>query len=143
LFQVVSPGNKHLVASVDQNDISSFTGRTGEDVQIDMTERGLGVFTGFIEKVAPTASRELLHPSLAALYGGPFDVKPASTADGEKGLVLFSPRFSIAIQLPDEVKQELRSGQQALIQIKGSARTPAYILWTSLRDWFLARRTPH
>ena len=143
LFQVVSPGNKHLVASVDQNDISSFTGRTGEEVRIDMRERGLGVFTGFIEKVVPTASRELLHPSLAALYGGPFDVKPASTADGEKGLVLFSPRFSIAIQLPDEVKQELRSGQQAQIQIKGSARTPAYILWTSLRNWFLARRTPH
>ncbi|HID70481.1 MAG TPA: HlyD family efflux transporter periplasmic adaptor subunit [Desulfobacterales bacterium] len=143
LFQVVSPENKHLVASVDQDDISSFSGRTGEKVQIDMTERGLGVFSGSIEKVAPTASRELLHPSLAAFYGGPFDVKPASTADGEKGLVLFSPRFSIAIQLPDDIKQELRSGQQARIQIKGSARTPAHVFWTGLRNWFLARRTPH
>lgn len=143
LFQVVSPGNKHLVASVNQNDISSFSGRAGENVEIDMRDRGLGIFSGSIEKIAPTASRELLHPALAALYGGPFDVKTASIADGEKGLVLFSPRFSISIQLPDEIKQELRSGQQARIRIKGDARTPAYILWTSLRDWFLARRTPH
>lgn len=76
LFQVVSPGNKHLVAAVAQDDIRSFSGRVGDEVRIDMRDRGQDIFFGRIEKVAPTASKKLLHPSLAALYGGPFDVKP-------------------------------------------------------------------
>jgi len=142
LAQVVSPQNKHLVASVDQDDISSFIGRLGEEVLVDMRDRGLGRFPGHIEKVAPAALLALPHPSMAAIYGGPFDVKPAPSRRQEGGFVLFSPRFSVTVQLPDEVKQELRSGQQARVQIKGTSKTPAIIIWKSLKGWFLHRRKP-
>lgn len=142
LAQVVSPRNKHLVGSVNQDDIRSFSGRTGEEVQIDMRDRGLGRFTGHIKKVAPVALLELPHPAMAALYGGPFDVKPVIGGKKGDGFVLFSPRFSVTIQLPLDVKQELRSGQQARVQLKGASRTPANIIWKTLRNWFLHRQNP-
>ena len=142
LAQVVSPGNKHLVASVDQDDISSFSGRVGEEVLVDMRDRGLGRFSGHIKKVAPIALLELPHPSMAAIYGGPFDVKSAPSRKQEDAFVLFSPRFSVTVQLPDDVKQELRSGQQARVQIKGTSKTPAHIIWKTFRNWFLNRQNP-
>jgi putative peptide zinc metalloprotease protein len=142
LAQVVSPRNKHLVASVDQDDISSFVGRMGEEVLVDMRDRGLGRFSGHIEKVAPVALLALPHPSMAAIYGGPFDVKPAPSRKQEEAFVLFSPRFSVTVQLPDEAKRELRSGQQARVQIKGTSKTPAKIIWKAFKDWFLHRQNP-
>ncbi len=142
LAQVVSPRNKHLVASIGQDDISSFIGRVGEEVVVDMRDRGLGRFSGRIEKVAPVALLELPHPSLAGIYGGPFDVKPAPGRKQEHAFVLFSPRFSVTIQLPDEVKQKLRSGQQAQVQIKGISKTPGHIIWKFLLTWFLHRENP-
>lgn len=142
LFQIVSPDNKHLVASVSQDDIGALSGREGEEVLIDMSDGGLGQFTGRIGKLTPTASQRLPHPSMAASYGGAFDVKPVeSNVDGE-GLILFAPRFSVTIQLPDTVKQKLRSGQQANVQIRGDSRTLANIIWKGLRDWFLNRQSP-
>jgi hypothetical protein len=107
-----------------------------------MRDRGLGRFSGHIKKVAPVALLELPHPSMAAIYGGPFDVKPAPSNKQKEAFVLFSPRFSVTIQLPDEAKQELRSGQQARVQIQGTSRPPAHIIWKALRDWFLHRQNP-
>ncbi len=138
LFLVVKPENKQLVASVSQDDLEAFLGNVGEQVVVDMSASGIGEFSAVVEKVAPTASRKLLHFSLAANYGGPFDVKPA--ADAEQGLVLFTPRFEVAVQLPDGVRQALRSGQQAWVRIAGTSRSSGSILWKTTRDWFLGRR---
>lgn len=141
LAQVVSPRNKHLVASVDQDDISSFIGHLGGEVLVDMRDRG-GKFPGHIEKVSPVALLALPHPSMAAIYGGTFDVRPAAGRKQEEDFVLFSPRFPVIVQLPDEAKRALRSGQQARVQIKGISKTPAKIIWQALKGWFLHRRNP-
>ncbi len=140
LFLVVKPNGKQLVASVSQDDVKAFLDHIGKQVTIDMRASGLGDFSAVIEKVAPTASRNLLHFSLAANYGGPFDVKPST--DTEQGLVLFAPRFTVTLQLPDKKKQALRSGQQARVLIAGTSRTPATIIWKSIRGWFLYRQNP-
>ncbi len=140
LFLLVKPENKQLLASVSQDDVEAFLGNVGGQVVVDMRPSGLGKFTAVIEKVAPTASRSLLHFSLAANYGGPFNVKPSTDAD--HGLILFSPRFTVALQLPDKKKEELRSGQQARVLLAGTSRTPATILWKSIRGWFLNRQNP-
>ncbi len=140
LFLVVKPEHKQLVASVSQDDVKIFLEHIGKQVDVDMSASGLGNFSAVIERVAPTASRNLLHFSLAANYGGPFDVKPSTVAD--QGLILFAPRFTVALQLPYEKKKELRSGQQARILIARASRTPAAIIWKSIRGWFLHRRNP-
>jgi len=134
LFQVVSPQNKHLVAR-------SFLGREGEEVQVDMRSMGGGLFPGYIDRISPTASRELPHLSMAAYYGGPFDVKPNGVGVEREKLELFAPRFSVTIQLSKKIRQELRAGQQALVQIRGVARSPGRVIWQKLRSWFLKRQS--
>ncbi len=138
LFLIVKAVNKQLVASVSQDDVEVFFGKVGKPVLVDMSASGLGKFIAVIEKVAPTASRKLLHFSLAATYGGPFDVKMGT--DSKQEFVLFSPRFTVTVQLPHKVKQVLRSGQQARVIISSSRRTLASFLWESVCRWFLGRQ---
>jgi multidrug efflux pump subunit AcrA (membrane-fusion protein) len=138
LLLIVKAVNKQLLASVSQDDAEIFLGKVGNPVLVDMRASGLGKFTAVIEKVAPTASRKLLHFSLAATYGGPFDVRPGTGLEQE--LVLFSPRFTVTVQLPEKVKQTLRSGQQALVVISACSRTPGSILWEVIQDWFSGRQ---
>ena len=138
LFLIVKPENKQLQLSVSQDDVKAFLERADEQVVVDMSAAGLGKFTAVIEKVAPTASRKLLHFSMAANYGGPFDVKPGAGVEQE--LVLFAPRFTVTVQLPDEIKKLLRSGQQAQVFIAGTSRTFGAILWKALKNWFLGRQ---
>ena len=137
LFLVVKPEHKKLVVSVSQDNVKAFQGRAGDEVFVDMRTSGLGEFTAVIEKVAPTASRKVPHVSLAANYGGPFDVKAAP--DTAQGIALFTPRFTVTVQLPDDVKKVLRSGQQARVSITGRSRTPGSLIWKSLQGWFLGR----
>ena len=139
LFLVVKPDNKTLLASVSQDDVETVLEHVDKQVLVDMKTSGRRNFSAVIEKVAPVASRRLLHLSLAANYGGPLDVKPAPGS--EQGLLLFAPRFTVTVQLPDAEKEELRAGQQARVQMKGSSRTPAYIVWKSLKGWFFGRQS--
>ena len=141
LFLVVNPRHKHLVASVDQDDISSFRGRAGEAVQVDMSEAGLGVFLGRLGKGAPAASTSQVQFSLAAPLGGPFDVR-MNTGDGqESGYQLFSPCFPIHIGIPEAVRAGLRDGQLAVVRVKGAGRSPAALLWQGVKSWFLGRQS--
>jgi len=137
LFQVVNSNDKHIVASVNQDDIGSFRGRKGEKILIDMDADGYGRFYGRIDKVAPSASTELIHFSLSAPFGGPFDVRVKT---GNDGYELFTPRFSLFITVPESVRSDLRDGLQATIQTKGVSRSPGSILWQGLKLWFFARQ---
>ena len=136
LFLVVNPEHKHLVASVNQNDIASLQGRIGEEVLVDMLGTELPMFTGKIEKITPRASRDIVHFSLAAPNGGPFDVRVGK----EGAYQLFSPRFSVYISVPENLRHALRAGQQAIIRLKGTSASPAAILWRNGKSWFLGRQ---
>lgn len=136
LCLVVDPEHKHLVASVDQNDIAAIQKLFPGDVVIDMSEAGLGTFTGQIKKIVPKASRNLVHFSFAAPFGGSFDVKP-----GEGGnYQLFSPRFNVHIAIPESVRPTLRDGQQAVIRVDGISQSPAQLIWKHGKSWFLERQ---
>lgn len=136
LFLVVNPEHKHLVASVAQNDIAAFQGLIGEEVLVDMTGTGVGTFNGRIKKIVPKASRDLVHFSFAAPFGGPFDVMSGKEATYQ----LFSPRFSVHVAIPEAIRHKLRSGQQAVVRVKGVGRSPAALLWQSGKSWFLGRQ---
>lgn len=136
MFLVVKPEHKHLVASVDQNDITALREQLAEDVVIDIRGTGLDRFSGKIKKIVPQASKELIHFSLAAPFGGPFDVRSASNGTYQ----LFSPRFAVHIAIPQSIRHTLRDGQQAVIRVKGARRTPADIIWKNCKSWFLGRQ---
>jgi putative peptide zinc metalloprotease protein len=138
LFLVVKQEKKQLLASVSQDDVKVFLGKVGEKVVVDMKTSGLGEFAATIERVAPTASRKVLHFSLAANYGGPFDVKAATGT--EQGLMLFTPHFAVTLHPPDGVRQALRSGQQAWVRISGTSQSPGRLLWKTIRSWFFGRQ---
>ncbi len=135
LFLVVDSDNKHLAASVAQDDITAFRELIKKDVTVDMREAELGTFGGQVEKIVPRASTELLHPSLAAPFGGPLNVRSGTGGRYQ----LFSPRFTVYISIPKKYRHSLRDGQQAGILLQGIRRSPASILWKSVRTWFLRR----
>ncbi len=135
LFLVVDSENKHLVASVAQDDITVFRDLMKKDVEVDMRLAGLGTFRAQIDKIVPRASTELLHPSLAAPFGGPLDVR--SGAGGR--YQLFTPRFTVYIAIPKTYRHSLRDGQQATVLVQGIRRSPAAIFWKKVKTWFLKR----
>lgn len=140
ILQIVSPTHKHLVASVDQNDIDAFRGREGEIVQVDMEKSGKGMFQGRLEKVTPQASRKLPHYSLAAPFGGPFDVElQQGIQDRNSDYQLYSPRFQLYVSIPNTVIGDLLDGQYAVVVDRGIKRSPGAIIWRAVSSWFFAR----
>ena len=139
LGTIISSDDIRLVLSVSQDDVRDVTGRTGEEVVVDMRSSGVHEFTGVIEKVAPTASKTLPHAALAANYGGPFDVAPAPKV--AHGLALLRPRFTVTVTVPPAMNRTLLPGQKGLVRIQGAAQKPAVMLFAAIKKWFIDRHT--
>ena len=140
ILWIVNPGRKHLVASIAQNDIDRMRTLVGRAITIDMWESGLGFFTGRVERISPTASTELIHPGLAAKYGGPIDVLEKMVARGTNSMrqqlqmQFFTPRFSMEISLPADLVAKLRPGQIGYVLARG----PRVTLRQKIHDMFSA-----
>ncbi len=91
-----------------------------------MRSAGLGLFSGTLKKVSPTATTELLHPALGAVYGGPLDVRQQTISGAGKDMEqyyrfeLFAPRFKLDVELPQKVAEKVKDGQPATLYIRGS-----------------------
>ncbi|WP_228855373.1 hypothetical protein [Desulfomarina profundi] len=89
-----------------------------------MRKSGFGQFTAVLAKVSPTATTDLVHPALGAVFGGPLDVRRRVVGNGVKNQYyryeLFGPRFRLEIALPEVLKDRLRVGQSALVRIRGN-----------------------
>ena len=140
ILWIVNPGQKHLVASVAQNDIDRMRTLVGQTITVDMRDSDLGLFSGRVERISPTASTKLIHPGLAAKYGGPIDVLEKMVAEGTNSvqqqlrMQFFNPRFSMDISLPGELVQKLRPGQIAYVRTRG----PRVTLRQKIHDIFSA-----
>ncbi|MGB5987969.1 MAG: efflux RND transporter periplasmic adaptor subunit, partial [Desulfobacterales bacterium] len=144
LLWVVSPDQIRLAASVAQEDIDAFRNAPDEVVEVDMRAAGLGRFQGRIARVAPAATTHLIHPALGAVYGGPLDVRQtALIAEGDLEqhyqIELFTPRFSVYLDLPEPILDQLRAGQTATVTARGSRLTLARLLGERIKAW-LARK---
>ena len=137
LFLVVNPSNKHLAAAVDQDNFAAIQAYRDTPVKVDMSRSGIDSFTGTITRISPQASRELIHFSLSASAGGPFDVKPTMAG----GYQLFSPSFTVYIAIPETIRPQLRDGQQAIVRFDSDKRSIAHHLWQDISSWFLARQS--
>ncbi len=138
ILWIVNPAQKHLVASIAQNDIDQMRSLVGQNITVDMRNSGLGLFSGRVKRISPTASTELAHPGLAAKYGGPVDVLEKMVRAGRDSMrqqirmEFFNPRFSMEISLPRELVNQLWPGQIAYVVAKGSRIT----LRQKIRDMF-------
>lgn len=124
IIRVVSKNQKYMVASCSQNDIDRVRALIGKEISVDMRKSGYGEFIAVLAKVSPTATTDLVHPALGAVFGGPLDVRRRVVGSGLKNQYyryeLFGPRFKLEITLPEALKGRLRVGQSAVIRICGS-----------------------
>ncbi len=139
IFWIVNPEQKQLVASIAQNDIDRMRPLVGKTITIDMRNSDLGLFTGRVERIAPTASTQLIHPGLAAKYGGPIDVlekmvRGTDSVRQQLQMQFFNPRFSMEISLPADLVQKVRPGQIAYVTAQG----PRVTLRQKVHDIFSA-----
>ena len=137
LFLVVNSSSKHLAAVVDQDNYAAIQAYRDTPVEVDMGKSGIDSFTGTITRISPQASRELIHLSLSASAGGPFDVKPTMAG----GYQLYSPTFTVYITIPETIRPHLRDGQQAIVRFDSEKQSLAHHLWQDISSWFLARQS--
>ncbi len=124
IIHIVSKDQKYMVASCSQDDIDQVRALIGKKISVDMRTSGYGEFTAVLKKISPTATLDLVHPALGAVFGGPLDVRRRVVGSGLKNQYyryeLFGPRFKLEIELPESLKGRLRVGQTAVIHIRGS-----------------------
>ncbi len=148
LFWIVSKEQKHIIASASQDDVDQFQELVNKSIDIDMRSAGLGLFSGTLKKVSPTATTELLHPALGAVYGGPLDVRQQTIGGAGKDMEqyyrfeLFAPRFKLDVELPQKMAEKVKDGQPATLYIRGSKISlgKTFVKWA--RSWLEKRNSP-
>lgn len=141
LFWIVSKGQKHIMASASQNDIDQFRALVNAEIDIDMRSSGLGLFRGTLRQVSPTATTELIHPALGAVYGGALDVRQQTIDRDGKDMEqhyrfeLFTPRFKLDVELPIDVIENVRDGQPATLYSRGARISLGRVLADRARNW--------
>ncbi len=131
ILWLVDAGEKQLKASISQDGIDQMRALVGKTVTVDMRNLGIGRFKGKVKRITPTASTRLTHPGLAARYGGPIDVlerrvKSRNNSTEEQiQLAFFEPRFSMEIEVPENLVKRMWAGQIGFIQTTG----PKLTLW--------------
>ncbi len=135
ILWIVHPEQKHLTASISQDDIDQLRNLVGKPVTIDMRNNGLGRFNGIVKRISPSASTTMTDPAFAARYGGPIDVlerrvKNRNNTNREQiQLEFFKPRFSMEIEIPEKLVHRLWAGQLTFLQAEGAR--------VSLRAWII------
>jgi hypothetical protein len=152
ILWIVNPEQKQMVASIAQDDIDEMRSMVGKNVTIDMRDKGLGLFTGRVKRITPTASTQLTHPGLAAKYGGSIDVLQKTVGGRDNSgrehieFEFFEPRFSMEITLPEQLVRRLWSGQLAYVLAQGPRITlrrkihDIFSTWVSNKDRAAAAR---
>jgi len=152
ILWIVNPKQKQMVASIAQNDITGMRALIGKEITIDMRDSGLGLFTGRVKRITPTASTRLTHPGLAAKYGGSIDVLQKTVGSRDNSMQehiefeFFQPRFTMDITLPEKFIRKLWPGQIAYVLAQGPRITlrrrihDMFSAWVSKKDRAAAAR---
>jgi putative peptide zinc metalloprotease protein len=146
IFWIVSPGQKQITASASQDDVEQFRALINHPLKIDMRPAGLGIFTGTLKKVSPTATSELIHPALGAVYGGPLDVRQQAVSTTGKDMEqryrfeLFAPRFKLDVELPAEMTEKVNDGQPATLYTRGSRISLGRLIANRVADWLQSKK---
>ncbi len=135
LLSVGSVGEKEVRISIKQEHVESFRDGTNRDVQISVRGHGLEQQDAKIERVNPRASRRVLHEALAATAGGPLAVQqnPDDRADD---MLLVDPHFEGVIRVPNELSDDLRSGEVCRVSLGRGHQRVYEKLFSYARTYF-------
>ena len=142
LMWLVSAQQKQLTGAAAQNDIDDFRQLVDRPVEVDMRLAGLGVFQARLQRISPAVTTSLPHPALGAVYGGPLDVRQLAISNTGQGLEqhyrfeLFVPRFTLHLELPPAIQEQVKAGQLATVVARGTRVTLGSVLWGWITDWF-------
>jgi putative peptide zinc metalloprotease protein len=147
LLWIVSLQQKQLTGMAAQNDIDRFRQLLDQPLRVEMRAAGLGSFEAKLTRIAPQMTTSLAHPALGATYGGPLDVRqtviagPQAELEQQLRYELFAPRFTLQVEIPEEIRGRLHAGQLATLSTGGERVTLGAALKRKVDDW-LARRNP-
>ncbi|WP_319547485.1 efflux RND transporter periplasmic adaptor subunit [Desulfogranum marinum] len=145
LLWIVTPQQKQLSALASQDDIDIFRSLVGKKVTINMRAAGIGVFKATLTQVDPTGTTRLAYPALGAMHGGPLDVRQSvgkskkDQFDYGYSYELFTPRFTLGVALPPDIKQKVMAGQQAILSVQGNRISLAERLLQWASNWQKAK----
>lgn len=146
LLWIVSLERKELIGMAAQNDIEQFHRLVSQPVEVDMRASGIGVFQGKLNRIAPRMLTVLSHPALGAVNGGPLDVRQTVIDAQGQGMEqqlryeLFTPRFTLHVDIPAEIRQQLSAGQLAILTIRGERASLGDTLWQAICTWIKKKR---
>ena len=141
LMWIVSARQKQLTGAAAQNDIDDFRQFVDRPVEVDMRLAGFGVFPARLQRISPTVTTTLPHPALGAVYGGPLDVRQLAVSNTGQGVEqryrfeLFAPRFTLHLELPPSIQEQVKAGQLATVVARGARVTLGSVLWRWMTDW--------
>ena len=128
---------KEILISIDQNDVDAFHGQLSRKVAIRMPgSRGM---SGVLQRIPPSASRQLPHAAFGTTLGGPVLVRARPEAAAAEAI---DPRFTgyIALQVGDS--GHLRAGRRGSVSVRDPDQTLASVAKRALTLWFRDRWTP-
>lgn len=137
IFSLAQRATKEVVVSIDQKDLESIKGNEGQLLRVAIP--GISVFESRLTRLDPRATDQPSHPTLTASAGGELPVKPNgdATPDDESGsMVLLSPRFTVDLEVSEEVGQQLHSGQRGRAFFSANRQSMGAFLYLATCDWF-------
>lgn len=146
LFWIVSLQQKELVGMAAQDDIDAFRLLVGRSVSVDMQVSGIGSFAGRLDRIGAQMAITLANPALGAINGGPLDIR--QTMLGTQGpdmaqqvrYELFTPRFTLHVDIPADIRRQLVAGQLAMLTARGDRVSLGQNLWQTACDWMRKKR---
>lgn len=139
-----------LVASVDQMQADVFRESSLNGVSVHIRGTGANWHPSLVSTISPQASRELIHPALAASFGGPLSVRPIESEDRQEETThpqlpqshfeLVKPHFVMRAELPSQLHAVVSAGQTGKVCVTGSEGSIGNHLSGLLWNWWNARR---
>ena len=131
---------KELQISVAQDDLEVFLERTQQFVTVDIPH--YPPRQGTLEKVIPRATRQVPHPALAAINGGPLPTRVVSRTDENTDHTkneLLSPRFTAIVPLDQSKSRRLCAGQTGSAAYRPYNRSIGEHVYHMMSRWIRER----
>ncbi|VAX09917.1 hypothetical protein MNBD_GAMMA26-1455 [hydrothermal vent metagenome] len=142
ILKIADSREKEVQISIGEDDMHELASLIGQSLELRLDGAGNQILAVEVERITPRASREVLHPMLTALNGGPLVVRPKSSEPSSQELAesttayeLLKPRFNITSRLSSEESRQLWAGETATAKIPGRERTIGNHIYVAISRW--------
>jgi len=135
LFGIGSPTGREVQIFIPEDYGRHLQGRPGDKVTVFLKNHSQ-TRTGVLLRIEARAGREIRHPEVTALAGGPLAVRKKESDTPDKpdssGMELVDPHFVATVLLDPSRSGHLRGGETSLARLHSSKTEPlAVFLWNA------------